>query len=62
MERNLAAREKALVNIMKAIEAGIFNETTAARIKEFEDEVKTLERSIASANVFFDEEIDTERI
>ena len=62
MEAKLSERKKALANIMKAIEAGIFNDTTAARMKDLEAEISTIERSISIGKTLFDEEVDGERM
>ena len=47
---------------MKAIEAGIFNETTSARMQELETEIHDLERSIALGKAMFEEPVDGERM
>ena len=47
---------------MKAIEAGVFNNTTAARMKELEAEISDLEHSIEIGKTLFDEKIDGERM
>lgn len=62
MEEELSSRKKALDNIMKAIEAGIFNETTSARMQELETEIHDLERSIALGRAMFEEPVDGERM
>ena len=62
MEEELSSRKKALDNIMKAIEAGIFNETTSARMQELETEIHDLERSIALGKAMFEEPVDGERM
>jgi site-specific DNA recombinase len=62
MEEELASRKKALDNIMKAIEAGIFNETTSERMRELETEIHDLERSIALGKAMFEEPVDGERM
>lgn len=49
-------------NIMKAIEAGIFNSTTSDRMKELEEEIQVLERSLKMAKAMFDEPVDGERM
>ena len=46
MQSDLDAKRKALANIMKAIEAGIFNDTTSVRMQELEYDIKELEREI----------------
>lgn len=46
MESELAEVEKSLANIMKAIEAGIFNDTTAIRMKELEESKRNLTADI----------------
>ena len=62
MEEELSSRKKALDNIMKAIEVGIFNETTSARMQELETEIHDLERSIALGKAMFEEPVDGERM
>ena len=62
MEEELSSRKKALDNIMKAIEAGIFNETTSARMQELETEIHDLERSIALGKAMVEEPVDGERM
>lgn len=62
MEQEIADRKKALANIMKAIEAGIFNSTTSERMKELEEEIQVLERSLKMAKAMYDEPVDGERM
>lgn len=62
MESELAARKKALANVMKAIEAGIFNDTTAERMKELENDIQNIERSISIGKLMYDEKVDGERM
>ena len=61
MEQDLKDRKKALSNLLKAVEAGIFNDTTAERMKELEEEIKMLERSISIGKVMYDESFDGEK-
>lgn len=46
MQTELAESKKALANILKAIENGIFNSSTNDRMKELEDNIRELERDI----------------
>ncbi len=61
MEQDLKENKKALSNLLKAVEAGIFNETTAERMKELENEIKMLERSISLEKVLHEESFDGEK-
>lgn len=47
----LRETESSLNNIMKAIEKGIFNDTTAARMQQLEDDKKDLKNLIADAEI-----------
>lgn len=49
LTEELANVEKSIQNIVKAIEAGIFSESTAARLKELEAEQRNLKGKIADA-------------
>lgn len=62
MERELKDKKKALANLLKAVENGIYNDTTAERMKELEEEVKVLERSLELGKMMFDESVDGERL
>lgn len=62
MERELKDKKKALANLLKAVENGIYNDTTAERMKELEEEVKVLERSLELGKMMFDEPVDGERL
>ena len=62
MERELKDKKKALANLLKAIENGIYNDTTAERMKELEEEIKVLERSLELGKMMFDESVDGERL
>lgn len=48
-EQDLEEVNKSLKNIMRAIEQGIFTDTTKDRLQELEEERRTLERTIAAA-------------
>ena len=47
LKARLAETEKKLKNVMKAIESGIFNDTTADRMNELESQKKALQEEIA---------------
>lgn len=47
LKARLAETEKKLKNVMKAIESGIFNDTTAGRMNELESQKKALQEEIA---------------
>lgn len=51
LKNRLLETENALKNIMRAIEAGIFNNTTAARMKELEEEKLILLNQIADEEI-----------
>lgn len=46
LHANLRDVEKALSNIMRAIEAGIFNDTTRSRMEELEEQKKQIQASL----------------
>ena len=62
MEQELQEKKKALANLLKAIEAGIFNSTTADRMKELEEEVKVLERSISLGKMMYTDSFDEDKL
>ena len=51
LKAKLRETESSLNNIMKAIEKGIFNDTTAARMQQLEDDKKDLKNLIADAEI-----------
>lgn len=51
LKAKLRETESALNNIVKAIEKGIFNDTTAARMQQLEDDKKDLKNLIADAEI-----------
>ena len=61
MQRELSDAEKAIANLMKAIEMGIITDTTKARMMELEETKKDLERSIRIESALL-QEIDPERL
>lgn len=61
MEEELNDRKKSLANILKAIENGIFNDTTAERMKELEEEVREIERDLKQQKLIFEEPFDSEK-
>ena len=62
MEEELKDRKKALGNLLRAVENGIFNNTTNERMRELEEEIKTLEHSIEIGKLMFDEAVDGDRL
>ena len=62
MEQELKDRKKALSNLLRAVENGIFNDTTNERMKELEEDIKTIEHSIELGKMMFNEDIDGERL
>lgn len=62
IEMELKDRKKSLANLLKAVENGIYNDTTAERMKELEEEIKVLERSLELGKMMFDEPFDGERL
>ena len=62
MEEELKDRKKALSNLLRAVENGIFNDTTNERMKELEEEIKSIERSLELGKMMFEEDIDGERL
>jgi len=46
LQANLRDVEKSLANIMRAIEAGIFNDTTRSRMEELEEQKKQIQASL----------------
>ena len=54
METELANKKKSLSNILKAIEAGIFNDTTSERMKELEYEIHELEKELELQKLYFE--------
>lgn len=51
LKAQLREKEKALANFVKAIEMGIFNDTTAARMQALEEEKRDLQNRIADAEI-----------
>jgi len=51
LKKRIADVDKKLANIMKAIEAGIFNDTTAGRMKELENEKSLLQDEYAAEEI-----------
>ena len=51
LEKHLAETNRSIQNIMKAIEAGIFTETTKQRLEELEAEKASTEDAIAKARI-----------
>ncbi len=51
IKQRIADVDKKLANIMKAIEAGIFNDTTAGRMKELENEKSLLKDELATEEI-----------
>lgn len=63
MESELVENRKATKNIMTAIEQGIFTATTKERLLELEENISSLQRSIALAKAAnTDREITKEHI
>lgn len=62
LERDLKDKKRALANLLKAVENGIYNDTTAERMKELEEEIKVLERSLDLGKMMFNESVDGERL
>ena len=62
MVEELKDRKKALSNLLRAVENGIFNDTTNERMKELEEEIKSIERSLELGKMMFEEDIDGERL
>lgn len=61
MEEELKDKKKALSNLLKAVEAGIYNDTTAERMKELESDIKVLDRSISVGKMMYNESFDGEK-
>ena len=51
LQANLQEVEKSLVNIMRAVEAGIFNDTTKARMEELEMQKQQIQSSLNMAKL-----------
>lgn len=62
LEQDLKDRKRALANLLKAVENGIYNDTTAERMKELEEEIKVIEHSLEVEKLMFDEPFDGERL
>lgn len=61
MEEELKEQKKALSNIMKAIEDGIYTNTTAERMRELEVEIEIKEKAIELGNRIFDKPFSEKR-
>ena len=62
MEEELKDKKKSLANLLKAVEAGIYNNTTAERMKELEEDIKIMERSISLGKMMYTEPFDGDRL
>lgn len=62
MEVDLKSKKKSLANLLKAVEAGIYNNTTAERMKELEEDIKIMERSISLGKMIYTEPFDGDRL
>ena len=62
LQKALAETEKAISNLLRAIEAGIFNESTKERMNELEDQKAELKTALAAAKLKEDMGLKKEHI